>query len=141
MRPSHIVAAAFCVLLGHVAIAGIKNPICLTLNQPGKWGAGLVLKIVGETDGTETAYLQTANMFFGSPTSNWIVLDTISQVTKSDATEGAVTYSRGSEFNATIGLPDEGGSMKTSIHIQLGDLNISAESASFTHFRDGQKCD
>ncbi len=147
MKLKAVIMTLVCALTGFGAFADTPSPICLTLNQPGKWGGGLVLKIVENIDGTTSAYLASAPMFFGAPTaptSEWHVLAAISPVTKSDAEAGAIRYAGGTgsrKLSATLGVPDKNGGMQVSIDIQLDDLNMNVKSALLTRFRGDGKCE
>jgi len=132
-------------VLASICFSATADPICVTLNNPGKWGAGLVLRIVDNSDGTQTAFLQSAQMFraaTSTPTSEWNIMLAITPVTRTQS-GNRVTYVGGSgtrTLNATITSPDQNGNVDGTVSIQQEGLSISATGVSMTRFSGDAKC-
>lgn len=128
------------------APAFADTPLCLTINNPGKWGAGLILQIDADSAGGNTVSLKSASMFRGATSESLGSLQSLGIVRgvsrKSDGgkliIEGGVSPVR---IYASLGEPDQYGGLQGEINLQLGDLEIHTRSASVTRFTGNGKCE
>ena len=140
------IATALLLSSVSVAFADTSPSVCLTINRPTKWSAGLVLRIFSNFDGTKGATLLQLSMFHGtsgeSPTGQG--LGTISGITVGKTGTGESTYVGGDEgrkINAVLSAPDQYGGMSGSIDIQLAGMDIRTKGAGVTRFSGNAKCE
>ena len=129
-----------------VAFADPSPTVCLTINSPTKWSAGLVLRVFSNFDGTRGAKLLQLSMFRGmsgeSPTGQG--LGTINGITVGKTGAGGSTYVGGDEgrkINAVLSAPNQFGQMSGSIDIQMAGMDIHTKGASVTRFSGNAKCE